>query len=406
MKVLLINSVCGIGSTGRITTDLSKALIKENNDSLIIYGRDYAPAGFRSKKISSNIGIYLHVLYSRIFDRTGFASKMATKKLIKIIENYNPSIIHLHNLHGYYINIKLLFDYLSNSNIPVVWTLHDCWAVTGHCAHFDFINCEKWKSQCYDCPQKKEYPKSILIDNSKLNYINKKEIFNSINNLTIVTPSKWLLEIIKESFLSNANLRLIHNGIDLSLFKPTTSNFKKIMNLHDKRLVLGVANIWTERKGYKDFVKLSYMLDDEYRIVLVGLSKDQIKELPNNIIGIQRTRNVEELVNIYNSADVFVNLTYEDNFPTTNIEALACGTPVITYNTGGSAESLSDKTGIVIVQGDIQGIKHAIERLKTERINKVDCVSHAEKFNKDVMFKQYIDLYAELCRYKKEGDVK
>lgn len=395
MKILQINSVCGVGSTGRIATDLYKVLEDQGHKCKIAYGRGTAPEGIDSIKIGSNLDNYAHVFKTRVFDKHGFGSVSATKKFIEEVKEYNPDIIHLHNIHGYYINIEILFNYLKEANKPVVWTLHDCWAFTGHCSHFDYVGCDKWKTECSNCIQKNEYPSSKVIDNSKLNYEKKKELFTSVKNMTIVTPSKWLANLVKESFLGKYQVEVINNGIDLEVFKPTESNFREKYNLQDKFIVLGVASVWTERKGIKYFIELSEQLSDDYKIVVVGVTEKQKKELPNNILAITRTNNVKELAQIYTVADVFVNPTLEDNFPTTNLEALACGTQVITFNTGGSVESIDNENGIVVYEKDLNGLKKAILKINNN-IYKLNYEIKAEIYNKVDRYKNYIELYHKL----------
>jgi putative colanic acid biosynthesis glycosyltransferase len=396
VKVLQINSVCGVGSTGRITTDLYSVLENQGHECLIAYGRGTAPEGIHSIKVGSDIDNYFHVIKTRLTDEHGFGSVSATKKFIKQIEEYNPDIIHLHNLHGYYINIEILFNYLKQADKPVVWTLHDCWAFTGHCSHFDYIGCEQWKTGCNNCPQKKEYPSSLLKDNSEMNYIKKKELFTSVKNMTIVTPSEWLASIVKKSFLGKYTVKVINNGINLDIFKPTGSDFREKYGLQDKYILLGVANVWDRRKGLNYFTELAKLLDDTYQIILVGVTEKQKQALPQNIIGITRTSNVNELVEIYGTADVFINPTLEDNFPTTNLEALACGTPVITFKTGGSIECIDESCGIVVEKGDIDTFIQAIEEMKSKSKSFYTnaCMNRAKyNFDKNDRYNDYIELY-------------
>lgn len=397
MKVLQINSVCGVGSTGRIATDIHQILKEQGHESFIAYGRGEAKNCDNAIRIGNDVDVYKHVALTRLFDRHGFGSKKATIDFIKKIEELDPDVIHLHNIHGYYINIEVLFSYLKRSNKKIVWTLHDCWAFTGHCAYFDYVGCDKWKTGCYNCPQKNKYPQNIFIDSSGVNYEKKKELFTGIKNMTIVTPSKWLAGLVKESFLKEYEVKVIHNGIDLNVFKPVDgSNFRKKYSIEDKFVILGVANIWDERKGLKYFIELSKMLDENYKIVLVGLNEKQLKNLPENIVGIKRTNSLNELVEIYSAADIFVNPTLEDNFPTVNLEALACGTPVITFNTGGSVECVDESCGVIVNKGDIKELQ---EKIKTIKIKKDYCFIQAKKFDKKNKFNEYINMY------KKDGDL-
>jgi putative colanic acid biosynthesis glycosyltransferase len=399
MKVLQINSVCGVGSTGRIATDLYKVLEEQGHSCKIAYGRGNAPEGIDTIKIGTNFDNYLHVFKTRMFDEHGFGSVSATKKFIEEVKKYDPDIIHLHNIHGYYINIEILFEYLNEANKPVIWTLHDCWAFTGHCAYFDFVGCDKWKYGCEKCPQKSGYPTSKAKDNSKLNYEKKKKIFTSINNMTIVTPSNWLANLVKESFLSKYNVEVINNGIDLDVFKPIESNFRKKHDLNDKFIILGVASDWSERKGLKYFIELEQNLSEQYKIVIVGVNKKQKAKLSKNIISITRTNNPKELAEIYTAADLFVNPTLEDNYPTTNLESIACGTPVITFETGGSVESIEFKTGKIIPKGNIKQLNDCIETLRNEYkdIMPVQCLKKAsDDFNKNDKFNCYIELYNKI----------
>ncbi|WP_195939334.1 glycosyltransferase [Romboutsia sp. 1001713B170131_170501_G6] len=401
MKILQINSVCGLGSTGRIVTDLYKMLEEQSYECKIAYGRGNAPEGIDSIKIGSKLDNYAHVFKTRVFDKHGFGSVNATKNFIEEVKGYDPDIIHLHNIHGYYINIEILFDYLKEANKPVVWTLHDCWAFTGHCSHFDYVGCDKWKNGCSNCNQKNEYPSSKVMDKSKVNYEKKKELFTSVKNMTIVTPSKWLANLVKESFLGKYNVEVINNGIDLDVFKPTESNFREKYNLQDKFIVIGVASVWTERKGFKYFIELAEKLSDDYKIVMVGLNEKQMKELPKNIIGITRTNNVKELAQIYTAADVFVNPTLEDNFPTTNLEALACGTPVITFDTGGSIECINKNIGLVSQKNKNDALISDIEKVKQNiyRYKEKNCIEISKLlYNRNINYCKFIELYNKLCK--------
>lgn len=397
MKILQINSVCGYGSTGRIATDIYKVLNKQGHECLIAYGRGTAPDGINSIKIGTNFDDYMHVAKTRLLDKHGFGSVKATKEFIKKVKEYNPDVIHLHNIHGYYINIELLFNYLKEINKPVVWTLHDCWAFTGHCAHFDYIGCDKWKDGCTNCPQKNEYPKSLFIDNSKYNYSRKKELFTGIKNMTIVTPSKWLAGLVKESFLKEYNIKVINNGIDLNVFLPKDKNiFRKKYNLEDKFIILGVSSIWNEKKGLKYFLELSNLIDSNSKIIIVGLNDKQLKNIPQNIIGIKRTNNLEELAEIYSTADVFVNPTLEEVFGLVNLEALACGIPVITFNTGGSVESIDESCGLVVEKCSLKGLSEAINKIQLNKVLEKSCVNRAHKFDKYDRFNYYIKLYKKV----------
>jgi len=396
MKVLQINSVCGYGSTGRIATDIHNILTEQGHKSYVAYGRGEARNCETSIKIGSNYDVYKHVALTRVFGKHGFGSKKATIEFIDKVKKLDPDIIHLHNIHGYYINIELLFKYLKEANKPVVWTLHDCWAFTGHCAYFDYIGCDKWKDRCYNCLQKNSYPKSIFIDNSNYNYERKKELFIGVKNMTIVTPSKWLANLVNQSFLKEYSVKVINNGIDLEIFKPTESNFRKKYKLEDKFIILGVASVWDRRKGLKYFIELAEKVSEDEVIVLVGLSDKQIEQIPKNVIGITRTNNVEELVDIYSSADVFVNPTLEEVMGLVNVEALACGTPVITFNTGGSIECIDAETGFVVEKGNLNELIDRIVEIKKKGKSNysMKCVKRAIKlYDKNDRFNEYIELY-------------
>ena len=398
IRLLQINSTLNWGSTGRIAEDIGLALMTEGGESYIAYGRNANVTKSNAIQIGTKRDIYNHVLQTRLLDRHGLASKKATKKLIKEIIKINPDIIHLHNIHGYYLNYPILFEYLSSIQTPIVWTLHDCWTFTGHCAYYSFHNCNKWKKGCHKCPQIRRYPSSWGVDMSERNFFKKNVLFTSVKNLTLIAVSDWLSNEVKYSFFKKFPIKTIHNGIDIDTFKPSIKT-KEDLNLFSKFTILGVASIWEKRKGLDDFYALNNKLDKEFQIILIGLTEKQIKELPEGIIGIQRTNSIQELATYYSIADVFFNPTWEDNFPTTNLEALACGTPVITYRTGGSPEAIDKDTGYSIEQGDLDTAIKAIYTIK--ECGKIKYSNLCRKraidyFNKKERYAEYLQLYKEL----------
>lgn len=400
--VFQINVVVNAESTGRIVEEIGRVAIAEGWNSYIAFGKNKRSSQSNLIRIGSDLNMKLHGLQTRIMDNhaLGLSSRSATKRLVEQIKMIKPDIIHLHNLHGYYINVDVLFEYLSKSRIPVIWTLHDCWPITGHCPHFELIGCDKWKVECYSCPQKTEYPASYVFDRSRQNYRSKKRLFTSLDKLILIPVSKWLSDILNESFLKEFPIQVINNGIDINLFKPTKSEIiKRKYNIKNRIILLGVAGTWGERKGMYDFIKLSKIIDDRFQIVLLGLNKNQLKLFSNNIIAIENTENIEELAAIYSLADVYLNLTYEDTFPTTNLEAMACGTPVITYKTGGSPEAIDEKTGEIVEKGDIEALIDAIERViqKGKNYYSEYCLDRVERlYNKEDRFQDYLSLYNRL----------
>lgn len=397
MVILQINE-CLNGSTGKIARQIGDLAIDNGWDSYIAYSawEDEFPCKSKLIKIGSKYDRYFHALETRLRDNHGLASRKATRKLVETIQELSPDIVHLHLIHGYYLNYPILFDYLSQTDIPIVWTLHDCWAFTGHCAYYDFSGCQRWQTMCHDCPQKKKYPASLFFDRSAQNYAEKKYWFTSVKNMTLVPVSEWLAKEVKKSFLGQSPVHVIYNGIDINVFKPCSVD-KKSFGLADKFVVLGVASVWSQRKGLVDFVKLRGMLPDDYVIVLIGLNKKQIASLPEGVVGISNTNNVQELAEYYSMADVFVNPTWEDNFPTTNLEALACGTPVVTYHTGGSIEAIDDATGYIVDKGDISGVASIIQRMRLAESQSLSCRKRAViQYNKMERFEEYLILYNSL----------
>ena len=388
MKIVQI-STFSYKAAGNIMMNLHRAMIKNGIDSYVVWGRGRKSENDHEYFMDDNWGVKLHGVYTRITDKTGFASTSSTRKLLHWLDEIEPDIIHLHCIHGYFINISLLFTYIKEKNIKVIWTQHDCWAFTGHCAYFDACGCEKWKTGCHDCGQLVTYPASRLMDNSKWNWETKKELFTGAN-VTVITPCEWLSTLVKMSFLGEYPIHVIYNGIDTNVFKPTKNYFKEKNGIEAKKMILGVASEWTERKGLRDFIELDEILDKKkYVIVLVGVSKKQAKNLPKDIIALNRTNNVKELVEIYSAADVYFNPTYEDNFPTTNLEATACGAPVITYDTGGSPESVDSRA--VVQKGDLNRVKKIIcSQLQIFKPKLRD------EMNVENMVAEYIRLYRDV----------
>ncbi len=399
MRVAIINMI-PYGSTGKIMLQLAD-LVRDSGGEARTYATK--PYDKKDKQIVLDLKNHYqwgskaenkwHYHLGSLLDRNGCYSYAGTKRLIKNIEEFTPDVIHLHNLHKYCINLPMLFKYIKKNNIRVVWTLHDCWTFTGHCPHFDMIGCDKWKTGCYSCPQYKAYPKSYM-DRSKSMYKLKKKWFTGIRDMTLVAPSQWLANLVKQSFLKEYPIKVINNGIDLSVFKPTESNFREKYDLQDKFIVLGVAFGWGQRKGLDVFIELSKRLPNDYQIVLVGTDDNVDKQLPPNIISIHRTQNQTELAEIYSAANLFVNPTREDNFPTVNIESLACGTPVLTFNTGGSPEIIDETCGALVEKNDIDMVEQEILRIRAEkRYTKDACLNRAKQFKKDDKFSEYLDLY-------------
>lgn len=396
-KLLQIGAALNCGAPGRITEQIGLLAMQHGWTVYQAHGlRHSNPSALNSIPMVTKNDERIHALYSLLLDRHGLGPARKTYKLVEWIEENKPDIIHLHNLHGYFLNFRVLFEFLRRTDIPIVWTLHDCWPFTGHCAYFDSVDCMKWQTGCSQCPLKKEYPKSLFLDRSKNNYELKKDLFVGLKSVTIVPVSDWLGEITKKSFLGEYPIKVIHNGVDINVFRPMRTDLRKRMGITDNRtIVLGLASPWIKRKGYDDMILLSQ--NHNFQLIMVGVSESQKKVLPSNIISVCRTSNVQELAEYYNMADVFINPTYSDNFPTTNIEALACGTPVITYKTGGSPEAIDEQTGVVVEQGDLKGLVNAVQRLRENPLSGAACRERAETlFDKDKCFEEYLSLYEEL----------
>lgn len=394
MKVLIINSVCGIRSTGRICTDFASELEKRGHQVRIAYGRESVPEQFRKYaiRIGSEMDVKCHVIRSRLLDGEGTGSKRATEKFVQWMEEFNPDVIHLHNVHGYYINMEVLFKYLRISGKKIIWTLHDCWAFTGHSGTCDSVSCERWKTGCFQCPKTKGYPKSY-IDRSESNWKRKKRLITEVSQINIVTPSYWLADLARQSFLSKFNIQTIHNGIDIKQFYPLENDFRKKYSIDDKFVILGVASLWG--KGLNDFIELSKKLGNQYRVVLVGLTRAQLQNIPDTIIGIERTESVKELAQIYSMADVFLNLTDCDALSTVDVEAMFCDTPVITYKVSKSAENIIEECSFIVEQGNLEAVMEKIEicRKNPKKFRGTKKIFPKNNFDKASAMRKYLKIY-------------
>lgn len=390
MKIVQLNVTCGVGSTGKICLAVSELLWDKGVENYILFSEGDSDYKY-GIKYADKLEIKFEALKSRVFGNYGFNSKALTKKLISKLDEIQPDVVHLHNLHGHGCNLEMLFGYFKEKNIKLYWTFHDCWAFTGYCPHYDMVGCDKWQTQCAQCSQKGSY--SFFFDKSDKLYAKKKELFAGLD-LTIITPSQWLKSQVEKSFLKDYEVKVINNGIDLDVFKPRESDFREKYNLTDEFLILGVAFNWDERKGIDVFSNLANILPNDCRLVLVGADENARKLLPDNVITIDRTENQMQLAEIYTACDLFVNATREDTFPTVNIESLACGTPVLTFDTGGSAEIIDSNCGMVVPKNDVESLVKAVLQIKKDRpFTEEACLKKSSEYRKEDKFKEYADLY-------------
>lgn len=397
MRIVQINATCGVGSTGKICVDISKIMSTNGIENYILYSSKSNGYAF-GIRCSNDSYLKLQAIKAKICGNYGFNSCAETKKIINELERIEPDIVHIHNIHGHDCNLEKLFNYLSRKRIKLVWTFHDCWAFTGYCTHFMVEKCDKWIVGCSKCPQRKKY--SWLLDRSRELYYKKNDILSKID-LTIVTPSQWLALQVRKSFLKDCSLKVVNNGIDFSVFQPRVNCEDVCLKYNiskEKNIILGIAFDWSYKKGLDVFIELKNKLDmSRYQIVLVGINDSINKQIPKEIITIHRTSNQDELAKLYSIADVFVNPTREDTFPTVNIEALACGTPVITFDIGGSPEIIDDSCGSAILCDDIDALEREIVQACTgNKYSSENCLRRASIFNKDEMFLKYIELYKDI----------
>lgn len=403
MRILQINQNYNQGSTGRIMREINDTIVSRGNEGYMLcaYTIERVPNLYvMETELPRKWAGRKNELKQRITGMSGYTAWAHTRKAVSWIKEINPDIIHIHNIHGDWINIDILFTALKLLRKPIVWTLHDCWSFTGRCSYFENKSCFRWKTGCYNCLDKKVYPRTYFFDFSKKMWSDKKRLFTSLDELHIVTPSQWLANYVKESYLNKYEVIVVNNGINLDSFTKKNT-WSKYIPQTDKKIVLGVASSWTPRKGLSDFIKLQEMLDsDKYQIVLVGLNKRQLSELPTNIIGVARTESVDELAELYSNASVYLNPTYQDNYPTVNLEAIACGTPVITYRTGGSVESVPEEVGRVVDKGDVLALKVAIEEVCNDNpFSPQVCREYAEHhFGKQDRYMHYMSLYESIIK--------
>lgn len=396
-KLVQINVVCN-GSTGRIMNQIQSEAISQGWEAYSFYGRG-KPSNDKCYKIGNKLDVLWHVFLSRFLGKHGHGSKRATKQLVKKIKEINPDVIQLHNIHGYYIHMETLFKYLKTCDKKIIWTLHDCWAFTGHCTYFTYPKCDKWQNGCNGkCIRKQDYPKSIINCKASREYKIKKRLFTGMQNLTIVTPSDWLANLVKKSFLKDNEIRVINNGIDLNMFKPVSvDGVKEKYNIpYNKKIILGVAAIWDKRKGLDDFIELSREISDDTIIILIGLNAKQIESLPNNIIGIKRTENIEELVKLYNVADILFNPSKEETFSLVTAEAMACGTPALVYDNSATKELIPNFAGVVASETwPLQKIINELEKIILQKDkNKNKLVQYvSDKFNILDKTREYFENY-------------
>lgn len=409
-RIVQINPVVRTNtSTGRIMQEIGALAESAGWHNWCAYGKGrdgIRPCTTDTIPVGGRFSIYLHGILTRSFDRHGLGSAAATRAFVKKLREINPDIIHIHNIHGYFLNYPLFFNYLRDSDVKVIWTVHDCWLFTGHCYYYSAIGCDRWQTGCGRCPQRDAFPRSLVIDRSRRNFIDKKKYFTSVpaERMTIVPVSHWMRSEMSRSFLKDYPFQVIHNGIDTSVFRPydTDADIRKSLGIApDKKIILGLASIWSPEKGLDDFIRLAPKLSSDEIIVLVGIDPATARRLPSSIKWIRRTENIDMLAQLYSAATAFVNPTYQDNYPTVNLEAISCGTPVVTYRTGGSVESITGATGRIVAQGDVDGLLTAVREI--EHIGKdgftTDCREYAlANFRKEDRYNDYLKLYDTLLK--------
>jgi glycosyltransferase involved in cell wall biosynthesis len=393
-KVLQLNVTANWGSTGNIAEQIGACAMDHEWESYIAYGRMMNPSESNLIKVGSEFDVYEHYAENLLFDNEGLASRIATRRLLRKIDEIKPDIIHLHNIHDHWLNYDILFKYLNTTDISIVWTFHDFWALTGHCAHFIRVNCDKWQYECGSCQLNKS-----LIDRSRRNFLLKKKLFLANDNLHIVAVSEWVSGLVKKSFFSNTDLRVIPNGINLNIFKPQPKSVTDCL-YKGKFIIMAVASQWKSGKGLNDYIAMSSLLKNDELILLIGVDENTKKFLPENIIGISRTNSPNELALLYSRADVVTSFSLAETFGLTIVEAFACGTPVVAYNNTAQAALLTEETGYLVPTGDYTAAYQAIQCIRQKDKSRYfdDCVRLATEYDEKLCTEKYINLYNDILK--------
>lgn len=402
-KLVQFNSVANWGSTGRLAEDIGDVAMSSGWESYIVYGRQFNPSTSHLLKVGGSVSVFSHVILTRLFDRHGFGSYYATRQLLKKFDEIKPDVFQFHNVHGYYLNLPLVLQYATKKKIPIVWSLHDCWSMTGHCSHFITVGCEKWKNECHNCPRKKDYPNSWLIDSSRKNFREKKRLIEAVPQLTIISGSEWLAGVAAQSYFKNRDIRFIPDGIDTEIYQPRNNcdELRRKLGLSGKFIILATGTVWGESKGLPDYGHLREMLSDDYAIVLVGMSDNDLASVPQGVIGLPRTKSPQELSEYYSMADCVMSLSRMESFGLTPVEGFACGTPAIVYDTTALTELITPETGFVAKFLDVDDVKEKVEllRAKGKSFYSEKCRAIAlEKYDRNRCYAEYLKVYEELMR--------
>lgn len=418
MRIAYIN-VTSVMSTGRIAVELCRMAEAGGHRALLCHARGTCPGDVPSLRVGNRMDTAAHALLARVTDRAGFYSRRSTRQLVSELEKYKPDLVHLHNIHGYYLHLPTLFEYLKRNDIPTVWTLHDCWAFTGHCAYYTMAEgapppdgerrraacgegCERWLNGCGNCVLLREYPRSWLVDQSARNWREKRALFSGVPHMVLVTPSEWLKDQVKRSFLGSYPVYALPNGIDLTAFAPCvdenfmrdTARFYGLDKAGNRPLIISAASAWDGRKGLDDLIELSEVLGEDYCVAAVGLDEYQIRSLPpHTVLGVPPTGNLNDLCALYTAADLYISLSHGETMGMTLVEALACGTQVLCYDTTAMPEIVTPEVGEVAPMGDMDAVADAVRRLCRSHKSPADCRARAAAYAAPLRFGAYLKLY-------------